>query len=133
MKKLTKFEQFATLLAAACCVAAIVLSLGAGLPDSAVYTSGRPEGGEVRTGSYPPESGADSQSEPAAAGGKININTATCAEMTDSGHIDPETARRIVAYRSIAGPFGSIDELRGVDGISGETFSRIAPYITAGN
>ena len=77
MKKLTKFEQFATLLAAACCVAAIVLSMGAGLPDSAVYTSGRPEGGEVRTGSYPPESGADSQSEPAAAGGKININTAT--------------------------------------------------------
>ena len=53
--------------------------------------------------------------------------------MVESGRIDAATARLIVAFRSIAGPYASIYELREIDGISSETFASIEPYVTTGS
>ena len=131
--KLTKFEQAATLLAAICCVVVIIVSMQAGAPGGAVYASGRPADGEIQTGEYPPESDADGKAESDAKDGKINVNTATYAEMVESGRIDAATARLIVAFRSIAGPYASIYELREIDGISSEKFASIEPYVTTGS
>ena len=81
----------------------------------------------AHAGEYPPESFSDAKD------GKINVNTATYAEMVESGRIDAATARLIVAFRSIAGPYASIYELREIDGISSETFASIEPYVTTGS
>ncbi len=48
---------------------------------------------------------------------KIDLNGATAAELTELPGIGPVLADRIVAYRSLHGPFHSVDDLKNVKGI----------------
>lgn len=64
--------------------------------------------------------------------GKLNINTATSAELTDLPGIGTVLAERIIEYRNQTGSFKSIDELLNVSGIGKQRLESISQYITVG-
>lgn len=63
-------------------------------------------------------------------GGKVNINTATAAELESLPGIGPTYARRIIEYRERHGSFQRIEEIMRVRGIGEATFERIKDQIT---
>ena len=63
-------------------------------------------------------------------GGRININTASAADLMSLPGIGEVTAARIIAYREEHGPFQSIDDLDLVDGISTATIEGIRDLVT---
>jgi competence protein ComEA len=67
-----------------------------------------------------------------AAGGPININTATAAELETLPGIGPKTAQTIVEYREANGPFETIEDIMDVPGIGEGTFEKIKGSITVG-
>ncbi|MCD8216856.1 MAG: helix-hairpin-helix domain-containing protein [Clostridiales bacterium] len=62
--------------------------------------------------------------------GKVNINTATAAELTALNGIGEAKAAAIVAYREEHGSFGSTEEIMQVDGIAEATYNKIKDEIT---
>jgi competence protein ComEA len=62
--------------------------------------------------------------------GRINVNTATVAELDGLPGIGPVTAQRIVAYRQQHGPFTRIDELRDAKLVNQGTLEKIKDLIT---
>lgn len=64
------------------------------------------------------------------AGGKVNINTASKEELKTLNGIGDTRADSILAYREANGPFGSIDDLKKVDGIKDGVFNKIRNEIT---
>lgn len=67
---------------------------------------------------------------PAVISGKININTASAAELELLPQIGPALAKRITDYRTLYGPFRSIADLDKVKGIGPKTLEKIGPLIT---
>ena len=63
-------------------------------------------------------------------GWRININTASAAELERLPGIGPALARRIIQFRSYHGPFHSLQDLQAVKGIGPKKAAQIAPYIT---
>ena len=57
--------------------------------------------------------------------GRIDVNTATVAELETLPSIGPVMAQRIVNYRGIVGPFASLDELDNVSGIGPATLAEL--------
>ena len=64
------------------------------------------------------------------ASGKLNINTATAAELTVLKGVGEKTAANIVAYREQHGNFKSTADLVNVKGIGEKTYSKLAEQIT---
>jgi len=64
---------------------------------------------------------------PAAA--RVNINTATAAELETLPHIGPAMAQRIIAYRETHGPFAQIEDIQNVEGIGPTRYRDLAPLI----
>ncbi|MDH7480057.1 MAG: helix-hairpin-helix domain-containing protein [Syntrophomonadaceae bacterium] len=62
--------------------------------------------------------------------GKVNLNTATLAELDTLPGIGPTIARRIVDYRQQRGGFRRIEELKNVSGIGDKLFSQIKDRIS---
>ena len=62
--------------------------------------------------------------------GLVNINTATVSELTTVSGIGASRAQAIVEYREKNGRFGSIDDIKKVDGIKDGLFSKIKDKIT---
>ena len=60
---------------------------------------------------------------------RININTASAAELTVLPGIGDVLAGRIVAYREANGPFQSVDQLANVEGISATKVEELRPYV----
>jgi competence ComEA-like helix-hairpin-helix protein len=60
----------------------------------------------------------------------VDINTATLKELVRLPNIGPVTAVRIYTYRETNGPFQSIEEIKGVEGIGPAIFDGIRFYIT---
>ncbi len=67
--------------------------------------------------------------QPAFAGGKININTATVEQLVELNGIGPKTAEKIVEYRKDH-KFTSVDDLVNVKGIGPKTLDKIRDQIT---
>jgi competence protein ComEA len=65
----------------------------------------------------------------AGAPAKINLNTATLAELDTLPGVGPVLAQRIIDHRGKRGPFRSVDDLRQVDGIGEETFARLKDLV----
>jgi competence protein ComEA len=62
--------------------------------------------------------------------GKININTATLAELDTLPGIGPAIAQRIIDYRTQNGNFKTIEDLKKVRGIGDALFNQIKDLIT---
>jgi competence protein ComEA len=64
------------------------------------------------------------------AGGKINLNTASSAELEALPRVGPAMAERIIAWRTANGRFSSIDDLFQVTGIGDKTFEALRELVT---
>jgi competence protein ComEA len=64
-------------------------------------------------------------------GGVINLNTAGVAELETLPGIGPALAQRIVEFRSLNGPFASIEALAEVRGIGPTTLERLRGRVVA--
>ena len=60
---------------------------------------------------------------------KVNINSAKLTELVRLPHVGPFLAVKIVEYRDSHSRFGSIEELRRIEGIGSETFNAIRHYV----
>ena len=65
-------------------------------------------------------------------GGRVNINTATLAELDTLPRVGPSTAQRIIDYREANGPFERIEDIQNVSGIGTATFEGLKDLITVG-
>lgn len=86
-----------------------------------------PRQGEVPPGLPGPPAGAGGANAPAA---KVNLNTATVADLDSLPRIGPTMAERIIDYRTTNGRFTSVDGLRDVAGIGDKTFEALKDLIT---
>jgi competence protein ComEA len=68
--------------------------------------------------------------EQASVARKININKATQSELELLPRVGPATAKAILAYRALHGPFRSVHELDKVKGIGPKTLEKLAPLVT---
>ena len=56
---------------------------------------------------------------------RVDINTATVAQLDALPGVGPVLAQRILDFRTENGPFGSADQLREVSGIGESTFDKL--------
>ncbi|HFI0177383.1 TPA: helix-hairpin-helix domain-containing protein [Streptococcus suis] len=61
---------------------------------------------------------------------KVNLNTATEADLQTISGIGAKRAADIIAYREANGGFMSVDDLNNVSGIGDKTMESIRPYVT---
>ena len=69
---------------------------------------------------------------PAFGPARININTATAAELENFPGVGPALAARIIEHRTVHGPFTSVEQLDGVKGIGPKLMDKIRPLATVG-
>jgi len=62
---------------------------------------------------------------------RVDVNTATAAELERLPQVGPVLARRIVEDRARRGPFRTDRELTRVDGIGPGTYDALKDYVTA--
>jgi competence protein ComEA len=67
---------------------------------------------------------------PASAGGKVNINQATAAQLAMLPRVGEKVADRIVDYRKEHGNFSRPEDLMEVKGIGEKLFVLLKPYVT---
>ena len=70
-----------------------------------------------------------SNSETSPAGVTINVNTAGLKEPMKIKGIGKVSARRIIEYRKVNGPFRKVENLTEVKGIGAVTLKKIGPFI----
>ena len=63
---------------------------------------------------------------------RLNINTATAAQLQNLPGIGPVLAQRIVDYRENNGPFSSVGQITKVKGVGLGLLDEIMDYITVG-
>lgn len=73
--------------------------------------------------------GPETGSSTPAAGGKININTASSEELQTLNGVGPGLAQRIIEYRETSGKFASVEDLKNVSGIGEKTFEKMKDMI----
>lgn len=66
------------------------------------------------------------------AGGKIDLNRATAAELDTLPGVGPSTAKKIVDDRTKNGPFTKIEDLMRVTGIGQKKFDSLKDLVTVG-
>ena len=92
--------------------------------------------GQADPGAVGDTSGGTASGDPAAdgsgstAGGKVNLNTATQAQLEELPGIGPTYAQSIIAERQRRGGFTSVNDLRSVRGIGDKRFAELAPLVT---
>ena len=65
-------------------------------------------------------------------GGKVNINTASAAQLDTLPGVGASTAEKIVADREANGPFKTVEDLKRVSGIGDKKFAALADAICVG-
>jgi competence protein ComEA len=65
--------------------------------------------------------------------GPIDVNSATLGQLESLPGIGPALAQRIIDYRNEHGPFGSLDDLANVKGISARMVDELRDLATAGS
>jgi competence protein ComEA len=89
--------------------------------------------GQADPGAVSDGSGAAPAGDPAGdgtTGGKVNLNTATQAQLEELPGIGPTYAQSIIAERQRRGGFTSVNDLRSVRGIGDKRFAELAPLVT---
>jgi competence protein ComEA len=66
---------------------------------------------------------------PGGAGGKVNLNTASLAELDALPGVGPALGQRILDYRAAHGSFRSVDDLRHVPGIGDAKYAELKDLV----
>jgi len=88
-----------------------------------------PAASEPSSPSKKSPSSSSSSAEKLAPGTKININTASAAELDKLPEIGPTKAQAIVDYRTANGKFATPEDIMKVSGIKEGTFAKIKDYV----
>lgn len=96
------------------------------MDESVVYVASQGEEISVISPASSP-AGQDSNSDGT---GKVNLNTASLAELTTISGIGEKRANDILTYRDSNGGFKTIDDLKNVPGIGDKTLENMRPYVT---
>lgn len=122
-----------------------VAAAGGGTPSAdlnrlnlaAVLTDGQklyvPQTGEEIPGGLSGSAGQTMEGDgggTAAAGGKVNLNTAGVEELDSLPKVGPVLAQRIVDWRKEHGPFKSVEELDAVDGVGPKMLETLLPLVS---
>ncbi|MEG1742210.1 MAG: helix-hairpin-helix domain-containing protein, partial [Acetivibrio sp.] len=67
--------------------------------------------------------------EPSESDGKVNINTASKAELMTLTGIGEAKAEAILSYREKNGTYGSLEDLMKIEGIKSGVYNKIKDYI----
>ena len=67
---------------------------------------------------------------PAAPVGKVDLNSATVAQLDVLPGVGPVTAQRILEWRTRNGRFARVEQLREVDGIGERRFAQLRELVT---
>jgi len=59
----------------------------------------------------------------------IDLNTATLEQLQQLPSVGPSTAKSIVEFREKSGPFGRVDDLLAIRGITKQRLEKIRPYV----
>lgn len=62
----------------------------------------------------------------------INLNRATLSQLEELPDVGPSTARAILKFRRVSGPFERVSDLLAIRGISRGRFDKIRPYVFVG-
>ncbi|TWP47364.1 ComEA family DNA-binding protein [Lentzea tibetensis] len=77
------------------------------------------DGEQIAVGVPPPPGGGATDQ-------KLDLNTATQAQLDELPGVGPVTAQRIVDWRTRHGPFASVEQLREVDGIGDSKLAKLS-------
>jgi competence protein ComEA len=114
-------------------VADAIAAAGGVLPDTdlaAVNLARKVVDGELILVGVAALAGGGAPASSGAAGGQVNLNTATLAEFDALPGVGPVLAQRIVDYRTKHGGFRSVDELRQVDGVGDARYAELKDLVT---
>ena len=78
----------------------------------------------------PPRRAAPAARRGAGAGGRVNLNTATLAQLDALPGVGPVLAQRILTHRDQQGGFRSVGDLRQVDGIGDARYEQLKDLVT---
>ena len=81
-------------------------------------------------GDAPPGGSTGGSTSGAAAGGKVNLNTATLAQLDSLPGVGPVLAQRILDHRDKNGPFRTVSDLRQVEGIGDTRYEQLKDLVT---
>ena len=81
-------------------------------------------------GAVPPGGGAGGPAAGPTAGGPINLNTATLADLDSLPGVGPVLAQRILDARTAQGGFRAVSDLRKVDGIGDSRYEQLKDLVT---
>ncbi|GAY12094.1 comE operon protein 1, putative [Pseudonocardia sp. N23] len=84
----------------------------------------------ARPGTAPPEPATGTGT--GAAGGKVDLNSASVAQLDGLPGVGPVTAQRIVDWRTRNGRFSRVDQLREIDGIGERKYAQLRELVVAG-
>lgn len=76
-----------------------------------------------------PREGETTTDATAPGDGRVNLNTATAAELETLPRIGPALAQRIIAWREANGRFSSVEDLLAVPGIGEKMMSTLQPLV----
>ncbi|MXP20962.1 ComEA family DNA-binding protein [Gordonia sp. HNM0687] len=68
--------------------------------------------------------------DPGSSSGKVDLNSATEAQLDELPGVGPVTAQAIISWRDTHGRFTSVDQLAEVDGIGPARFARLRDLVT---
>jgi competence protein ComEA len=77
-----------------------------------------------------PDPGGGGQLGAPASGGKVNLNTATLAQLDALPGVGPVLAQRILDHRDRHGGFRAVSDLRQVDGIGDARYEQLKELVT---
>lgn len=87
------------------------------------------DGEHVVVGPAAPPAAGPGAGSSAGSGARLDLNTATLAELDALPGVGPVTAQRILDWRSEHGRFASVDQLREIEGIGETRFARLKDLV----